>query len=218
MQEKLPPPQKNVTMLIVKISLVLLFLTGAFLLVRSHDSVPALKEYLEGSINPAAFLLLMLVLPVIGAPISPFLVLVGMKFGTVEGIVLSGIIMLVQMVLTYFLVHSFLRNWIYRLLEFFHIPVPRFNGDHNRWHAFIFMLVPGLPYMAKNNLLALTEMSLTPYLTINWVAQFGLSIPLIILGGAVVEMNLVILAIALILLLVAYLLQHYLRRRYRNTT
>ncbi len=217
MQEKLPSPKKNIGKLIVKISLLLFFLTGAFFLFRSHDPLLSLQEYLEGSINPAAFLILMLVLPVIGVPISPFLVLVGMKFGTVEGIALSGFIMLVQMALTYFLVHSFLQKWIFRLLEFFHIPVPRFNGHHNRWHAFIFMLVPGLPYVVKNNLLALTQIGLAPYLTINWVAQFGLSIPLIILGGAVMEMNFVILGIATILLLAVYLLQYYLRKRYRNT-
>ncbi|MEE4241409.1 MAG: hypothetical protein V2I36_08075 [Desulfopila sp.] len=218
MQKRPPLSKKDIVILGTKISLLLLCLFGLFLFVRTHAPVRALDEYLQGSISPAVFLLLMLALPVAGAPLSPFLVLIGMKFGTVEGISLSGIIMLMQMTLTYFLVNSFLRKWIFRLLEFFHIPVARFNDDHSRWHAFIFMLVPGLPYVAKNNLLALTGMGLTPYLTINWVAQFGLSVPLILLGGAVMEMNLVILGIAFLLLLAAYLLQYFLRKRYRNTT
>ncbi|MBM9604965.1 TVP38/TMEM64 family protein [Desulfopila inferna] len=209
--------KRNISLLIAKLGFLAIFLATAFYLIHSHNLLVILKEYLESNINPVFFLLLMLILPIVGVPLSFFLVLVGMKFGTAEGVLLSAAVMLFHMAATYFLIHSFLRKWIYALLKFFHIPVPEIKGDHNKWHAFIFMLIPGLPYAVKNNLLAMTGMPLLPYLTINWVAQFGLSIPLIILGSAVMEMNLAILGIALALLLAAYLLQYFLRKKYRKT-
>ncbi len=209
--------KRNISLLIAKLGLLAIFLATAFYLMHSHNLLVILKEYLESNINPVFFLFLMLILPIVGVPLSFFLVLVGMKFGTVEGVLLSAALMLCHMAATYFLIHSFLRKWIYILLKFFHIPIPETKGDHNKWHAFIFMLIPGLPYAVKNNLLALTGMPLLPYLTINWTAQFGLSIPLIVLGSAVMEMNLAILGIALALLLAAYLLQYFLRKKYRKT-
>jgi uncharacterized membrane protein YdjX (TVP38/TMEM64 family) len=203
---------KNISSLVIKGGLLAIPLMAAIYTIYTYDLLVLLKTYLESGINPVVFLLLMAILPIVGAPISFFLVLVGMKFGTIEGILLSAFIMLFHMVATYFLVRTFLGKWIFGLLGSMKVTLPK--GDHNKWHAFIFMLIPGLPYVAKNYLLALTGMPLTPYLITNWTAQFGLCIPLIILGSAVMEMDLSILGIAFTLLLAGYLLQHYVRKKY----
>jgi uncharacterized membrane protein YdjX (TVP38/TMEM64 family) len=172
-----------------------------------------MRSYLESHIHPGIFIALMLILPIVGAPISVFLVLVGMKFGIVEGILLSAVLMFLHMAITYYLVHSFFRSWITRLLKSYNMIIPDIGNSYNRWHALAFMLIPGLPYAVKNNLLALGGIPFTPYMVINWTAQFGLSIPLIILGGAVIEMNLSILGIAIVLLLASLLLKYSMRKR-----
>jgi len=180
-----------------------------------HDPSIVLREYLENEISPLLFILLMFILPIFGVPLSIFLVLVGMKFGVMPGIVIAAVTMLLHMGFTYFLVHSFLRDALGNVLKTFQIFAPLTQKTPGRWQAFILMLVPGLPYAVKNYLLALTGMEFVPYLYINWLAQFGLSIPFIVLGRAVIEMNLIVLAVSLGLVLAGFLLQYFVGKRYR---
>lgn len=181
--------------------------------VYNFEPATALQRYLESHVHPAVFLALMLVLPLIGAPISIFLVLIGIKFGIVEGMLLSAGIMFCHMAVTHYLTHTFLRRWIINLLEPYSVTLPKLKADTSHRHAFIFMLIPGLPYAVKNNLLALTDLPFIPYMTINWIAQYGVSFPFIILGGAILTMDLRILMIALTLLLGGYLLRQFLRKK-----
>jgi uncharacterized membrane protein YdjX (TVP38/TMEM64 family) len=216
MQEK-KPEKINLRKAAAAGTAVIIMVTTAVYIFHYYDPSLILTEYLSRRIHPGIFISLMLILPLLGVPLSIFLVLVGIKFGIVPGLLLSAVIMLCHMALTYYLVHSFLRNWITTLLKPYKVSIPKLRNDRNRWHAFVFMLIPGLPYVAKNNLLALAEMPFVPYMAINWTAQFGLSIPFIILGSAIMEMDLTILIAALTLLLGGYLLQFYLRKKYGNT-
>ena len=206
----------NIRQLTITGTILIVALAVGIYVVYKYDPAETLKTYLESGVHPAVFLSLMLVLPLLGVPISIFLVLIGMKFGIVAGLFLSAVIMFCHMAITYYLVHTFMRQWIVKMLAPYKVSIPRLREDKNRWHAFFFMLIPGLPYIAKNNLLALAEVPFVSYMTINWTAQYGLSIPMIILGGAILEMNLKILSIAVALILAGYLLQHYLRKKYRN--
>lgn len=203
-------------LVILGTALAILLILSAYVIYQ-HEPSAVLKHYLESRISPALFLFLMLFLPILGVPISIFLVMIGMKFGIVEGTLLSALVMLLHMVFTYYLVHSFLRAWITSLLRYCNIPIPpETKKPPSHRHAIIFMLIPGLPYVAKNNLLALAGLSFVPYLLINWTTQFALSVPLILLGGAVTETNLSVLAVALTLVLGSYILQRYIRQKYRE--
>jgi uncharacterized membrane protein YdjX (TVP38/TMEM64 family) len=198
----------RVTILVV---LFLSLLAVAVYTVVNHQPVAALQNYLENRVHPVLFILLMAVLPILGAPISMFLVLIGMKFGIAAGVVLSAVLMLFHLTATFYLVHSFLRVWIGRILHRFRIPVPELQMLSNKRYAIVFMLVPGLPYVVKNNLLALTGLPLVPYLLIGWLSQFVTSIPFIIFGGAVMELDYSVLALALALILAGFLLQRLIR-------
>jgi uncharacterized membrane protein YdjX (TVP38/TMEM64 family) len=191
--------------------LVLTVLAVAAYAFINHEPLTVLKNYLESRVHPLLFILLMAVLPICGVPISLFLVLVGMRFGIATGIALSAVTMLFHLIATYYLVHSFLRVWITGLLQRFSIPVPELQIMSNKRYAFVFMLVPGLPYVVKNNLLALTGLPLVPYLLIGWLSQFLTAISFVIFGGAVIEMNYSILALALVLILAGFLLQRFIR-------
>lgn len=191
--------------------LVLTVLAIAAYAFINHEPLTVLKNYLESRVHPLLFILLMAVLPIFGVPISLFLVLVGMRFGITAGIVLSAVTMLFHLSATYYLVHSFLRVWITGMLQRFSIPVPELQIMSNKRYAFVFMLVPGLPYVVKNNLLALTGLPLVPYLLIGWLSQFLTGVAFVIFGGAVIEMNYSILALALVLILAGFLLQRFIR-------
>lgn len=197
---------------IIGVVLVMMLIAGGYALYR-FDVSGILRSILESHIHPAVFIALMAFLPVLGAPINPFLVLVGMKFGIVEGILLSAVLMFFHMAATYFLVHSFLHDWVSRLLQRFKVSMPTILRDYTLWQVVIFMIVPGVPYAIKNNLLALAGYRFTPYMAINWLTQYGHGIPMIILGGAVIKMDLTIMGIAFLLLLAGYLLQQYVRKK-----
>lgn len=197
--------------------LLLLIIGFAAYLIHNYDPVPIISDYLEHQVSNWLFIVLMLVLPILGIPVSLFLILVGIKFGIGSGLLLSALLMLSHMVITYFIVHSFLRDLVIRLMHYFKIPVPPMEKHEiNRWQAFIFMLVPGLPYVVKNNLLAMTGIPLGSYIIISWTSQFGLSIPLILMGGAIMEMDAVILIIACILALAVYFLKIMVKRILRR--
>jgi uncharacterized membrane protein YdjX (TVP38/TMEM64 family) len=210
------PGKSNLGKLSLAGGVLVALLAAAAFIVSDHEPAVMLREYLATRSHPGIFIVLMLVLPVLGVPISIFLVLVGIRFGVVGGVLLSAGIMFCHMALTYYLVHTFLRKWIVALLLAHDVAIPRLASPKNRRLAFVFMLIPGLPYAVKNNLLALSEMPFGPYMAINWTAQFGLSIPFIILGGVVMEMNPAILLLVLGFFGGTYLLQHYLKKKYRN--
>ena len=193
--------------------LVILLIACAYLF-YSLDVSGMLKSYLESHIHPAVFIALMAILPVLGAPIVVFLVLVGMKFGIVAGILLSAVLMFFHLAVTYYLVHSFLRDWISRLLRRFNVSVPIMGVDYGTWHAVIFAIVPGVPYAVKNNLMALAGVPFVPYMVINWTIHYGMGIPYIVLGSAAIEMDLAILGIGVVLLLVGWFLLHCVRKKF----
>lgn len=163
--------------------------------------------------NSLVFVVLMALLPLAGFPITVFLFLVGVIFGVTGGIFLTGAMMIFHLLVTYYLVHSVFRPLIIRILNRFHIPAPQLPLKGRKRLAFIFMIVPGLPYTVKNFLLALADLSLPEYLVINWVAQFSLSIPVIILGKGVIRMDPLVLSAGVLLLLIVLAGQYYLRRR-----
>lgn len=195
---------------------ILLLGLGLFYVACHHDPLTALKNYLSDGVSPALFLVLMAVLPIVGAPISIFLVLVGMKFGVAGGILLSSLTMFFHLVCTYYLVHSFLRSRIIRLIRYLKLPVPSSRNLPTNLHAFIFMIIPGLPYALKNNLLDLSGIPDVPYLVIGWTTQFGFSLPFIILGGAVIRLDRSFIILAAGLFALVVVIQQLFKKRLKK--
>lgn len=215
MSDKKQPPGKLVRPAAAA-WLILLSAVGVFLvLVIKYHPAETLRTFLDNTANSYIFAVLMAFLPILGFPISVFLVLVGMMFGIAGGIALTGLMMLFHLAATYYLVHSFLRSQVVRLLGRFNLKIPKLPQTGGYRLSLIFMIVPGLPYAVKNYLLALAGLPLKPYLLISWLTQFGASIPFVILGKGVMELDPVILIIALLVLLISFIVQYYLQQRYK---
>jgi len=187
------------------------------ILYHQGETLLSLHGYLQDRVNPYVFLLLMLILPIIGVPFSIFLLLVGLKFGIPGGLFFTGLLMGLHMICTYYIVHSFLRRWIITLLKRLKFPAYGSKSTLNTWHLVIFMLIPGLPYAAKNNLLALSGIAFKRYLIINWATQFPMSIPLVLAGAAVIEMNPLTISIVALLLVLVVFLQQYARKKFGDS-
>jgi len=185
-------------------------------LFSSANAPRLLCDYLQHDANSFVFALFMAVLPLIGIPISIFLVLVGIIYGMAGGMILTGACILLHLITTYYLVHSLFRPLVIRILQRVHLGIPRLPRSGGKRLGFFFMIFPGLPYAMKNYLFALTETPFRSYLLISWPAQFCLSIPFIILGRGLMEMDVKILLAAATIILLGMLGQQYVRRRYNG--
>lgn len=204
---------KNITLF-----LIVLTVAGSFVLytVFSYNPAHHLYTYLQNDANASVFVVLMALLPLAGLPISVFLVLIGMMFGIPAGIGITAIVMFFHVLATYYLVHSFVRPLLLGFLNRFELKIPRLPRERRKRIGFAFMILPGIPYSLKNYLLALAEMPFRPYVIISWSVQFIMSIPFIVLGRGVVELDPIILILAAVLIVTGLTIQYRLRKRYKK--
>jgi uncharacterized membrane protein YdjX (TVP38/TMEM64 family) len=133
---------------------------GVGLLYRKFDidTVHAYAERLNGGV---AFLLLT-VLPLAGCPVTVLHIVIGMRFGVKLGLLLVALSILLQLLASYVLVHFF-REKFARRLEPVRKRIPR--AAHGSMTLFT-MLLPGVPYFAKNYVLPLLGVPFRTYLLI----------------------------------------------------
>jgi len=211
----LGPGKRKGSLLSVVIILAAIMLTSILLLFEpgSWQQVVA-----DPHSNRMLFILLMAVLPVFGVSIIIFLVFIGLKFGTPGGILISGLIMFFHMLIAYSISHSFLRPQVDRFIDQHHWARPRLPPGKRQLYAFLFVVIPGLPYAVKNYLLALTGLSFLHYLVICWSAQMMLAVPFIVLGEAVKARHLGALVVVTLMLVSGFWAVRWLRREFFSSS
>lgn len=157
---KIPPraPASHVPWRTIIVAVVLC--VAAALLSRKIDvaTVHAYAARLNGGV---AFLLLT-VLPLGGFPVTPLHVAVGIRFGVKLGLLLVAASVLLQLLASYGLVHLF-REKFARRLESVRKRIPK--TAHGSMCLFT-MLLPGVPYFAKNYVLPVLGVPFRTYLLI----------------------------------------------------
>jgi len=163
---------------------------------------------------PALFIGLMVVLPLVGFPISVFLIMAGIKFGALYAILLWIIVLPAHTLISYHLARA-LRGPLERLLtEKFGYSIPRVPEQREALFSFLFLAVPGIPYAAKNYLLPLAGIPFKYCVLMNTVVQLCLGLPFIILGKSATDMNLTWFLAALGVFLVVFFGVRWLKKRY----
>ncbi|GAA5126490.1 TVP38/TMEM64 family protein [Luteolibacter yonseiensis] len=112
------------------------------------------------------FIVAYALLPVAGVPLSPLLVLAGVKFGFWQGMAVAAAGIFIHHVIAYHLVHGGLRRRVSERLERSSYSIPTPDAKNHVWFTAVFASVHGPPYAIKLYLLALTEVSFRVYL---WV-------------------------------------------------
>ncbi len=164
--------------------------------------------------NPFLFLGLMATLPVIGFPISLFLLSAGIKFGVAWGLIISAVTMLVHLLISHLLARRLLSRPMAALFQRFGYRLPKVPRDRVALFTFVFVAVPGLPYALKNYSLVLAGVPFWHYLIIGWSVQWVMGIPFLGLGGAAAASDLVFLLGFFALLAAVFFLVRYIRKRY----
>jgi uncharacterized membrane protein YdjX (TVP38/TMEM64 family) len=178
----------------------------------------ALQDRIAG-LNGALVFVLMATLPVTGFSVGVIYLVAGAKFGPLLGGVAVAGATVVHLLLTHWISRSFLRGPLLRLLARRNYQLPVIPAGENAAIAVMAALVPGVPYFARNYLLALSGVPLRTYFWIClpiYVARSYVTIFLGDLSGDPSRRGFVILVAvyAVKLGICAYLLAR-LRRRYK---
>ena len=128
----------------------------------SRESIMAYGESLPASWLIVAFA----ILPMLGFPISILLVLLGVRFGFTQGMVICALGLAAHHITGYFAVHGALRNRIHEKLKAHGYELPRLGGKNPAWLTLLFAAIHGPPYTLKVYLPALTEI---PFRIYFWV-------------------------------------------------
>ena len=145
------------------VALIAIPLVGAGLVLRYTDLTLANVTGWIGGLNPLAVIPLMALLPIGGFPISVVYLVAGARFGPIGGGVVVAIATAAHLLGTYYVARSFLRAPLQRFIERRHAHLPHIPEDEQAAVCVIAALVPGLPYVIRNYLLALADVKLRYY-------------------------------------------------------
>jgi uncharacterized membrane protein YdjX (TVP38/TMEM64 family) len=160
--------------------------------------------------SPVPFFVAMAVLPALGLPISPFMLVAGATFGIWIGLIGTVSAVAVQLCIAYAIAHSALRPRLEALFARFDYKVPDFTaGGPSAWRfTAAVKLTPALPAFAKMYMLAITGVPFPIYFGVFLAITTAFAAAWIVLGDSLLSHDLswtTIAAVAIVLLLIVAL-------------
>lgn len=117
----------------------------------NKEALVACAGQLPGGLFVAGFL----VLPLVGAPMSLFLVAAGLKFGVLMGMMVAAACIAVHNLLAYWLTHSYLKRPVQRFLLRLGHRIPDVFRRHQAWFTVAFTGVPSIQPKSKCGVIGL---------------------------------------------------------------
>jgi uncharacterized membrane protein YdjX (TVP38/TMEM64 family) len=167
--------------------LVVLALLLAFAMQKGW-SLTDVRTSLEG-LSDTAYATAFAILPLLGVPVSWFLIAAGAKYSIQDGLLMTAACMCLHNLVAYTVANSWLRGSVTQLLAKRGKQLPKIPEKHQTWFMVVFATVPGLPYSIKLYSLALTNMPFRKYFWLGWPAYVASSIIFIGFGDAAADMN-----------------------------
>ncbi|MDZ7805352.1 hypothetical protein [Thiohalophilus sp.] len=169
---------------------------------------------------PESFLVVIFMLaPLLGVPISIFLVVIGIAFPTAIAIVLTGGTIFTHHILVFALTKTNASNWIRNLMRRGKLLSETRAGrrvSDNVLFITITSWIPGLSYIIKLAYTALSGVPFRTYLITGTLSQIISALPFLILGKAVENGNAMWMWLALVLLILLAWLAKYLLIEHRD--
>jgi uncharacterized membrane protein YdjX (TVP38/TMEM64 family) len=157
---QIPRPKK-----LIGTAFLLVALAAVLWYYRDHLSRDAIVAFAE-NLSLAWFLAAFLVLPLVGFPITPLLVVAGIRFGFAGGMAVATGVMFLHKIAAFQLTHGWFRERLRNRLARAGYAIPAIDPKHQAWFTALFAAIHGPPYAAKLYLLALTDVPFRIYL---WV-------------------------------------------------
>jgi uncharacterized membrane protein YdjX (TVP38/TMEM64 family) len=148
----------------------------------------------NGQTHPAGLIAAYVVLPMIGFPIMPLLILLGVRYGSLYGSLIMVLITPLHLAVSYWAVRTRIQDWIQHLADARSVEIPKISAKHRFSFSLLFMAIPGLSYSLKNYLLPMSGLSFPLFLVCGWLPQAVMGIPFVVMGAAAARYSLIIVA------------------------
>ncbi len=195
------------------IALALCALAVWLFLNRGEVSRESVIAYGQG-LPAVAFIAAFLVLPLLGFPVSVFLVLAGIRFGLPGGMAVSALAIVVHHIAAYPLARKWFHDPLQKRLEKWGHKIPAVKDGGQVGFTALFAAIHGPPYIAKLYLLALTNVPFRIYLCVGAPIYILFCLIPVGAGSSVKTLNPFWIYVALGGMTAATLLGHWLKKRY----
>lgn len=166
--------------------------------------------------NPFALFAAMVLLPLVGIPVTPLYVLAGAVFTPWIGLLGSLVALAVNLVLSFWIARSGLRPRLIGLMQRTQYTLPDLEAtpaDALRF-ALVVKLAPGLPLSFKHYAIAAARVPFATYFAVSFVISGFYLASLVVLGESLMHHDVGrLLVIGAALVLLAILVTHWQRRR-----
>lgn len=135
------------------------------------------------------FIVLILVLPLTGIPLSYLLVPVGLRFGPVQGTIILASILPLQLSLMYYLGRHPARKAVAWCMKNTGYSLPSLPEKKQRFYTLAVVVFPGLSFALKQYGLAFAGVPIRIYMAISLPVTFVLTVPFVLMGGSARQYN-----------------------------
>lgn len=185
--------------------------------IPAHDLLSQLLALLTEKLDhPVILTLSFLILPIVGFPITPLLILLGIQFDSFTGVLIMLMIIPVHLTASFWITKRFLHT---RADAFFRrTGYEIFQVPENQYIQFtlLFMAVPGLPYAVKNLMMPLFGLPFRYCVGIGWLVIGMVAIPFVVLGNAASKLSIYIFPGIILFLAVSWLFSKKIKKRYED--
>jgi uncharacterized membrane protein YdjX (TVP38/TMEM64 family) len=147
---------------------VLVAIAGALFYYRDSLSVAKFQAFVDG-FSPTVLIVAFMLLPLLGSPISVFLIAAGLRFGFPLGVAVTSGCLIVHHLIAFRIAHGRWRQSVQHAIARKGRKIPELAPDHQAGWTALFAAVAGPPYAIKLYLLALTNIRFRIY--------FGVGVP-----------------------------------------
>jgi uncharacterized membrane protein YdjX (TVP38/TMEM64 family) len=218
---------ENSNPLRLKLLVGVVLLTGlaaTIYLQMEYDLYHKVIELIQQDMPMGLFIILMIFLPLVGAPLSAFIFPLGVKFGLIKGMLILESILPLHFILAY-IVAVYLRRAIENfLVKQKKYQIPTIPEDKMMLYSVLFLACPVFPYSVKLYILPIAGLPFRYYFWLNWLIQGTLCIPFVLLGKSAADLdtsismtNIIVFVIALVIIFAMLFLLRRAQKRLDNT-
>jgi len=221
MPEHAPTPPRHLRNLLLLLSSALLAAAAVYFAWRAHPQIEYWEQLLESGYlylasHPWALVLALAILPGLGFPISPIIILIGIVLGPIFGLPTTcGIAIIAQTICTtwtYLLAAGPLRLWLTRYI-LRNRELPKLKDGNALRLALIMRITPGIPYVLQNLVLGVSRINFKTYLLVSIPITAIWTIGFILTGGAIFEGRAGLAITGVLLIIILILITNMLRKR-----
>ena len=145
--------------------------------------VVALPGYLR-TLPAWGFMLAIAVLFALPVPCSPFFIAAGIAYGWKLSLVVTAIGLFLNLTLCYWISAKGFRKGVVWALNKMGFQFPELPSGQHRTFVLLVRLTPGLPLVAQNYILGLSNVPYRTYISISWPITVILASGLVLMGGS----------------------------------